>query len=112
MAAHLSALVMLVGIPSLVGPLAVWLIKKDQSPFVDDQSKESLNFNISVLLYVIVGSILLTVLAIVTLGLGLLVLIPIVLAAMVAWLVLTIVAGVRAGEGRAYRYPLTIRFVK
>lgn len=112
MAAHLSALVMLVGVPSLLGPLVVWLIKKDASGFVDDQGKEALNFNLSVFVYGIIGSILLVVLGIVTLGLGLLVLVPVALAAIVAWLVLTVVAAMRANEGHVYRYPLTIRFVK
>lgn len=112
MAAHLSALVMLVGIPSLIGPLVVWLLKKDASPFVDDQGKESLNFNISVFLYGIVGSIVLTVLGIITLGVGLIILIPIALALGLAWLILTILAAVRANEGTAYRYPATIRFVR
>lgn len=112
MAAHLSALVMFVGLPSLLGPLVVWLVKKDESAFVDDQGKESLNFNLSIFLYSVVAGILMVIIGIVTLGLGLIVLVPLVLVAAVAWLVLTIVAAVRAADGQAYRYPLTIRFVK
>lgn len=112
MATHLSALVMFLGLPSLLGPLVVWLIKKDESPFVDDQGKESLNFNLSVFLYSILGGILMVVIGIVTLGLGLIVLAPVALVAAIAWLVLTVVAAVRAADGQAYRYPLTIRFIK
>lgn len=111
MAAHLSALVMLVGIPSLVGPLIVWLVKRDQSAFVDDQGKEALNFNISIFLYGIVGGILTAILAVVTLGIGLIVLIPLGLLVGLAWAVVTIIAAVKANNGEAYRYPLTIRFV-
>lgn len=111
MAAHLSALVMVIGIPSLVGPLVVWLVKRDHSAFVDDQSKEALNFNLSVLVYAIVGGVIASLLAIVTLGIGIILVVPIVLVAAAAWLVLVIVGAVRASNGEAYRYPLTIRFI-
>ena len=112
MGAHLSALIMVVGIPSLLGPLLVWLVKREQSAFVDDQGKEALNFNLSVFLYAIVGGILMTVLAIITLGVGLLVLVPLGLLLAAAWFVLVIVAAVRANAGETYRYPLTIRFLR
>lgn len=100
-AAHLSSLVMLLGIPSLIGPLVVWLIKKDQDPFVADQAKEALNFNISVFLYAVVS----TILALVLVGLVLLVMVGI------GWVVLTILAAVEASKGNAYRYPFTLRLV-
>lgn len=101
MLAHLSALVGLVIGFGFLGPLVVWLIRRDQDPYVDYHGKEALNFNISVLLYALVS------------GLLILVLIGVVLLAVVGigWLVLTIVAGVRASNGEYYRYPLTIRFV-
>lgn len=101
MLAHLSALVGLIIGFGFLGPLVVWLIRRDQDPYVDYHGKEALNFNISVLLYALVS------------GLLILVLIGIVLLAVVGigWLVLTIVAGVRASNGEYYRYPLTIRFV-
>ncbi len=101
MAAHLSSLVMVVGVPSLVGPLVVWLIKKDQDPFVDDQAKEALNFNLSVLIYAIVA------------GVSIFFLIGFVLLPVVAvgWLVLTILAAMEASKGNAYRYPLTLRLI-
>lgn len=99
--AHLSALVNLVGIPSVIGPLVVWLIKKDEDPFIDYHGKEALNFNISFMIYGIVSALLILV------GIGLL-LLPIVL---IAWLVLVILAAVRASNGEYYRYPVTIRLV-
>ncbi len=100
-AAHLSALVGLLGIPPLVGPLVVWLLKRDVHPFVDEAGKEALNFNITFFIYLIVSALSIFLL------IGI-VLLPIVA---VAWLVLVVVAAVRTSEGTSYRYPLTIRFV-
>lgn len=107
MVAHLSALLSLVIGLSFVGPLVVYLVKKDD-PFVRQQAAEALNFNLSVLIYAIVGGIVLAITILLIVGI---VLIPVAIAAAVAWLVLVIVAGIRAGKGEAYRYPLTIRFV-
>lgn len=100
MLAHLSAFVTFVGIPSMLGPLAVWLIKRDD-PFVEAQAKEALNFNLSFFLYGVAAAFSIILLV------GLLAL-PVVL---VTWFVLVIVASVRASNGESYRYPLTIRFV-
>ena len=98
--AHLSALVMFVGVPSLVGPLIVWLAKKDD-PYVEAHAREALNFNISYLIWAIIAGISVLLL------IGLLAL-PFVF---IAWLVLVVVAGIRAANGEFYRYPLTIRFL-
>ncbi|MDW7649745.1 MAG: DUF4870 domain-containing protein [Bacillota bacterium] len=104
MVCHLASLVALIGIPfgHILGPLVV--LKKDQYPFADDQGKESLNFQISMTLY---GFILL-IFAVVTLGLGAILLI----AVFIVELVLVITAAVRANNGEYYRYPLTIQFIK
>ena len=99
--AHLSAFAMFLGVPSLVGPFVAWIWKRDL-PYVDEQGKEALNFNISFLIYGIVSAIL--ILALVGL-----VLLPIVF---VTWFVLVIVAAVKASAGEDYRYPLTIRFIR
>lgn len=107
LAAHLSALLSLfVGLP-FIGPLVVYLVKKDD-PFVRAHAAEALNFNLSVMVYaaglLIVGLLLLIVLV----GLLLwLLLIPL----GVAWFILTCIAAAKAGDGEMYRYPLTIRFV-
>jgi uncharacterized Tic20 family protein len=110
MLCHLGALAGLVGIPfgNIVGPLVVWLIKRNESAFVDDQGKESLNFQISVTIYTLplmVLGIILTIvfcigiiLIIAAAGIG------------IAALVFTILAAVKASNGEAYRYPCTIRF--
>ncbi len=107
---HLSALsgVVTGGVGNIVGPLVIWLVKKDTMSFASEQAKEALNFNITLL---IIG-LALTVLSVVTLGLGLILVIPLAIALGVAWLVLTIMAGIKANEGVAYRYPFTLRLIK
>ncbi len=112
LAAHLSALVGLVGIPSPLGPLVVWLARRDAHPFVDAQAKEALNFNLSAVLYAVAIIVFGFVFTVVTFGLGIIALIPLVLAAMIAWVVLIVVAAVKASKGELFRYPLTIRFVR
>ncbi len=102
MIAHLSALVgFVIPFGNVIGPLVVWMIKKDEMPFVDDQGKEALNFQITVLIAVIICFILTFVL------IGLL-LLPVV---GIATLVLVIIAGIKANSGEAYRYPFTWRLV-
>lgn len=100
--AHLSGLIAsLLGGLSFLGPLVVWLIKKDQSPFVADQAKEALNFQIATTiaiwisvasLWVCIGFVLLPVVAI-------------------AALVYSIIAAMEANKGVYYRYPYTVRLI-
>ena len=115
MFAHLSALVGGIltsgwagSIGTFIGPLIIWLAKKDSMPFVDDQGKEALNFNITVALIFLA----LAVLSLVTLGIGLIIAIPGWIIVGIAWLVFTIIAAIKANEGVAYRYPLTLRLIK
>ncbi len=105
--AHLSALLALfIGLP-FIGPLVIWLIKKDD-PFVRAHAAEALNFNLSVMLYGVVLVIVGLLLLIVVVGILVwLLLIPL----GIAWLVLVCIAATKAGQGSTYRYPLTIRFV-
>jgi len=101
--AHLSALIgFLIPFGNVLGPLVIWQIKKAEMPFVDDQGKEALNFQITVLIAVI-ACLLLSVILI-----GFL-LLPIV---GIAALVLTIMGGIKANNGETYRYPFTLRLVK
>ncbi|KRA51898.1 DUF4870 domain-containing protein [Pseudoxanthomonas sp. Root630] len=101
--AHLSSLVgVIIPFGSVLGPLVIWLIKKDTLPFVDDQGKEALNFNITVAIAFVISAILMLV----VIGLFLMVLVGI------AWLVLTIIATIKASNGEAYRYPFTLRLIK
>jgi uncharacterized Tic20 family protein len=85
----------------LLGPLIVWLIKRDVSPVIDANGKESLNFQLSMLIYDIVAGIL----CIVLIG------IPILIALWILNTVLVIIASVKTSNGELYRYPLTIRFI-
>jgi uncharacterized Tic20 family protein len=112
MAAHLSAFVAFIGVPSLVGPLVVWLLKRDNDPYIAAHSVHALNFNISVLIYTIVGSLALGIFGLMTLGIGFLLAIPVVIVAFIAWLVLVIQGGIAASRGEQFRYPLTIDFLK
>ena len=96
------------GVGNIVGPLIIWLVKKDSLAFAAGQAKEALNFNITLL---IIGVILLLV-TIFTFGLGIFITAPIGILLGIAWLVLTIIAAMKANEGVAYRYPFTLRLVK
>lgn len=103
MLTHLAAFAaFLIPFGNIIGPLLVWQLKKDLGPFVENNGKEAVNFQITIaiaalvcimLLFVVVGALLLPVLGL-------------------YWLILTIIAGVKANDGVAYRYPLTIRFIK
>ena len=114
MFAHLSALAggLLTGAVGgwgfFIGPLVIWLMKKDTMPFVDDQAKEALNFNITVSAIFLI----LLILSFMTLGIGFLVTLPIMLIIGIAALVFIIIASMKANQGIAYRYPMTLRLVK
>ena len=103
MLAHLAALAgFIIPFGNIVGPLIVWLVKKETMPFVEEQGKESLNFQITVfiailicipLMFVLIGFVLMIVV-----GIGA--------------LVLTIMAGLKAQNGEHYRYPWALRLIK
>jgi uncharacterized protein len=102
-AAHLSTLAgLVVPFGSVIGPLAVWLTRRDRDPFIDDTGREALNFGISIAIYGLVA------LAAALMLVG----IPLFIAGVVAWVVLASLAAVKASQGQAYRYPLTMRFVR
>jgi uncharacterized Tic20 family protein len=108
LAAHLSALLSIFFIGfSFVGPLVIYLVKKDDA-FVRGHAAEALNFNLSFLLYAVVLVVAGLILVIVLVGLLVwLLLIPL----GILWLVFICIAATKAGSGQTYRYPLTIRFV-
>lgn len=118
MLAHLSALVGLIGIPlgNVLGPLIVWLVTKDRSPFVDDQGKEALNFQIAMA----IAAVVLGAIGIVGIVLGILI-VPLFLAvismiALVALMVFVLVVMIQAAmavnKGEWYRYPVRMTFVR
>lgn len=86
----------------IIAPLILWLIKKDESPFVDDQGKESLNFQISITIYALLALLL----TLIFIGFILL------FAVAIFDLVMIIIAAVSANTGEKYRYPLCIRLIK
>ncbi len=103
MACHLSsASGFVIPLGNIFAPLVIWLIKKDEFPLVADQGKESLNFQITVLIAAILSAMLTLVL------IGFL-LLP---AVAIYWIIFTIIAAMRANEGESYRYPCTLRFIK
>lgn len=88
---------------TILVPLAIWLAKRDSSRFVDWHGKESINFQLSVLLYHVVFGAIFWIL-------GLSWFVNLALEAFVVLFVL--IAAIRASEGRYYRYPATIRFLR
>ena len=104
MLCHLAALAAFTGIPfgNVLGPLIVWLMKREDSTFIDTHGKEAVNFQISVTIYAVIGLVLL--LAVIGF-----VLLPVLLVVTVITL---ISASIRASNGDSYRYPLNIRFIK
>ncbi|ODU48144.1 DUF4870 domain-containing protein [uncultured Aquimonas sp.] len=106
---HLSALLgFFIPLGNIIAPLVMWQIKKNESAFIDDQGKEAVNFNLTLLL---VG-LALVLLTLITFGLGALLTVPLGLALCVAWLIFAILAGIKANEGIAYRYPYILRLIK
>ncbi|MGZ8467018.1 MAG: DUF4870 domain-containing protein [Candidatus Binatia bacterium] len=99
MMAHLSALVaMALGGMAFLGPLIIWLVKKEQSAFVADQAKEALNFQLSALIAALVCAA--TVIGI-----------PLAFVVMIASIIYSIIAGIEANKGILYRYPYTFRMI-
>ncbi len=115
MFAHLSALLGAIltgafggGWGCFIGPLVIWLMKKDSMPFVDDQAKEALNFNITVA----IAFVALLALSVLTLGIGLVLTVPLAIILWIFWLVFTIIAAIKANDGVRYRYPFALRLIK
>lgn len=104
MLTHLAALSGFIGVPLgfILGPLIIWLIKKDTMPFVDEQGKESMNFQITAVIAMIVC------IPLIFLIIGIL-LLP---AVAIATLVFTIIGAVKANNGEHYTYPFAIRLIK
>lgn len=127
MFAHLAAFAsFIVPFGNIIGPLVVWQIKKE-NPYVAQHGKESLNFQISLWLYALVLTVVFVLIFLsdfmagvetmqpgrlpaVFFAMGPLVVITIALA--IFNIVAVIVASLRANNGRAFRYPLSIRFVR
>jgi hypothetical protein len=103
MLCHLSAFAGLIfPFGNLLGPLIVWQLKRDLDPYLDDHGREALNFQLSVILAVMVCFLLMFVI------IGF----PLMIVVSAGALILTVIAAVKANEGVAYRYPFCLRLVK
>lgn len=100
---HLTLLLALImPILSVIAPLVMWLAKKDQSPFIDDHGKETLNFHISILIYYAISGLLVLV------AIGL----PLLIVVFILSLIGLVKASLAANRGEYYRYPMCIRLVR
>ncbi len=102
---HASTLLWMVGIP-IIGPLVMWLIRRKDSPFIDDHGKDAVNFNISVTIYTAIGVLLTLTGVLACLG------IPILLGVSVLMIIGAVMGAVAAGQGRYFRYPMCIRLIR
>ncbi|MGA7281244.1 MAG: DUF4870 domain-containing protein [Acidimicrobiia bacterium] len=110
--AHASAFVQLVGIPSVVGPLIVWLARRDD-PVVGPHARAALNFQISLLIYFLVGMVLAVVAALTIVGLVVTVLVLVGLFLLVILeMVFALLATIEASKGHLYHYPLNLNLIK
>lgn len=95
------------GLPgNLLIPLIAWLIKREDSPFIDDQGKEAVNFQITMTIAGFVCWLLIFTFVFACIGF------PLLIALGIYEMVVAIIAGVKANEGVPFRYPLTIRLIK
>jgi uncharacterized Tic20 family protein len=105
--AGLAGFVIPVVLSGIVAPLIVWQIKKDEHPFIDEHGREALNFQISMSLYAIIGSVACLITCVGA------ILIPFLVGGVyIVDLVFLLIAAVKANNGERYRYPLAIRFIK
>ena len=103
MLSHFSALCMFIfPFGNILAPLIIWLIKKEELPFVEDQGKEVLNFQISITIYLLISGIL----CIILIG------IPIIIGLVIFCFIITIIAAISANDGKPYRYPINLRLIK
>jgi uncharacterized Tic20 family protein len=102
--ATLTHLSLLLGATTLIVPLIVWIVKKDASPYLNDQAKEALNFHISMLIYGIASAILAVA------SCWFLFFLPIVVV--LFGVVFAIIAAIASSRGEYYRYPMCLRLVK
>ena len=108
MVAHIGVFVAAWFAMGFLCPLVVWLVYRQRSDFVRRHALESLNFQLSLLIYTAIA----VVLILITFGLGVLIIIPLIIIGAVAAVVFIVLATIAASSGNEYRYPLTIRLVR
>ena len=107
LASHVGTFVAAWFAMGFIAPLVIMLVKGNDSPFVRKHAVESLNFQISLLIYIVAGFLI----TLVTFGIGALVVVPVAIVIGIFALVVIILATIKAANGEDYRYPLTLRFV-
>jgi uncharacterized Tic20 family protein len=96
------------GFANFLFPLIMWIVRRNDHPFIDETGKEVVNFHLSLLIYYLIG----IAFAIMTLGLGLLVVIPFWLVMSGLTIIFAIIGAIKASDGEIYRYPLNLRLIK
>ena len=95
---------------NILGPFVVWLLRKNHMPAVDKHGKAALNFNISIAVYGLIAAAISFPFMFILIG------IPILVASVAGlfiwWLIATVLAAVKAGNGEFWEYPLSIRFLR
>ncbi len=104
---HLAGFLSFVGIPfaGVIGPLAIWLVKREEHPLIDENGREALNFQLSLVVYSIIGFLLCVTV------IGMVIGIPLLLALFVIEIILLAVGAYKTSQGEEWRYPLTIRML-
>jgi uncharacterized Tic20 family protein len=97
---------------NILAPLVLWSVKKNESTFIDEHGKAAVNFQLSIMLYVVLLAILFIPIAIFTLGLGVIAILIGIIPAVLLKIALVILASIKANNGEDYTYPFTINFIK
>lgn len=110
--AHASALIQFLGPPSVVGPLVVWLLKRND-PVVEPHARAALNYQLTLFIYFIVGGIAAVVLLFTIIGIALSLLIVLFLFLLVVLeVIFAILATLAASRGELYDYPMSMNLIK
>lgn len=110
---HVAAFILAVftswsaGIGGMVAAFIVWLMKKDESPFIRKHAAEAFNFNFSMFIYALIAVLVFFM----TLTLGIVFLLPIGIVMAIVWLWCTVQAAIAGFDGREYRYPISFRIM-
>jgi uncharacterized protein len=109
---HLAAFIgVTIPLGNVLAPLTIWLLKRHESALLDDQGREAVNFQISLVLYALLFSVAMLVLVVLEMGPVLIAGIAIAAVAGFAAFAVIILAAVRANRGERFRYPLSIRWI-
>lgn len=110
--AHASAFIQFLGVPSVVGPLIVWLLRRDDS-IVEPHARAALNFQLSLLIYFLLGGVVAFVAFVTIIGIPIAALIVIFLLVLLFLeLLFALLATLAASRGEFYRYPMSLELVK